>query len=233
MKMKRSITGVLLIISMLCAILFVGSTSLKVHAAGRLPKKNERAFIHIQFHEPGALDYIYSSEKMKKETEYAKKIATIKGIKYDKKTNTLTLSNFNRPKSELTIVGMGTKPTVKLVGKNRLRNIIFNAGSDSSGKMNSMTATFTGNGELALSNQYSAAIFADTGKIVFDKKVTVNAKSKNSSNGTIWIQWVKRGSGDGIKIKGKCNKRIMKDTTFTTGEYYSDCIKGAVKISKK
>lgn len=82
--------------------------------------------------------YIYSpSEKVKK----------IKGISYDKASNTLTLKNYKNAKRTLLAYNMGDDFKIKLIGSNELMYIGYNASGYNT------NLTFIGNGSIVLNRK--------------------------------------------------------------------------------
>lgn len=166
MRLSKKILGTLLCAMMLCGIFSV----IKANAAtGPNPGEHSCAYI-VGSDDETYNTYIFDGICAEYREFYLSDTkTTIKGVSYDKKTNTLTLDNCNVPHIEVN--EMGDDFTIKLIGNNTVTLlVVWGYGYGGS-------ATFTGNGTLNgkaiyLNAEKTKSVFAvkDNAKIILTSK---------------------------------------------------------------
>lgn len=151
----------------------------------------------------------------------------LKGMKYNKKTNTLTLKNVKAPKYTLYLNGMGTGFKIKVKGNNSLAGIYSNAASKYASN-----GTYTG-------KYYPSSVRIDgTGKLVLNKnKYNSSAISIYGSNSHSTLTITKKptvkmwayGTGDVINVY---STTVSKDTSAVKikGNVSDALYKASVKV---
>jgi hypothetical protein len=179
---------------------------LEVQAARTMPHRSEGRIYVRTGDESGSGGYEYfkaSSGKILKKT---------KGLSYNKKTNTLTIDNFNHPGWWILAKDMGdfkvvAKGTSKFAGINNKNSLIW-----------TNTLTIDGSGKLVLKGAAPClACDGTTASITIGKNVTINASATASSS----VMFVRRNgkiSGNKVfKISGNYSSGSVKrsSTTFS------------------
>ena len=143
----------------------------------------------------------------------SKAFKTLKGMSYNKKSNTLTLKNVKAPTYTLSLRGMGTGFKIKLVGKNSLAGIEseyatkYNSKGEFAGQYPS-SLTITGTGSLELNkNKYnyaaiSLSAYGTASKIVIDKKANLKLYAYGTSNVITASSTTQKKASAAVTIKG-------------------------------
>ena len=139
----------------------------------------------------------------------------VKGVTYNKGTNTLTLKNVSSSViSGISIKGMGKDFKIKLVGKNSIKHLTISASNSDKDPFTARptSVTFIGNGELTIKDNLpigpytSLEMYANGSKsqIIFSK----NAKVKVAKSAKCSIYVFGSRAKQGIVTRGKLNKKI-------------------------
>ncbi len=179
------------------------------------PNTGNSSLAYIQiFGVEGETDFLYA------DANYASaQITAVDGATYNKKTNTLTLSDFDAPDKTIQVNEMGSDFTIKLVGKNNIRGLkVWGFGYGGS-------CTITGKGTLNVNkdkakNEFGIILYAEDSASVLTiaKTCTVNAWADKAGNAVkVMGSTVKKN----IVIKGKSSAKIKtkKESTPTAAEY--------------
>ena len=144
---RKTLKHILTLLTICMFSLFLaGISRIPVSAAG--PHDDEGAYLGIEFADNTGMKYLYSSYSYYKTSK-------VNGATYDKKTNTLTLTNArygSRPYME--IWNMGSDFKVKLVGSNSIGYMVVLSWDGN----NSLTITGSGTLEANAAGTYDAPI---------------------------------------------------------------------------
>lgn len=141
------------------------------------------------------------------------KVEKVSGLSYDKKTNTLTIKNMNKPKWSLDINEMGSDFKLKVVGKNHLAGIrVWGFGYAGCMEM-------TGSGTLTLNKsqtrEYAITMMAEQSPAVLKvgKKVKLTAYTGKETKESIAIfdSTVKDTKKSIIFSNGASTKKVKKE----------------------
>lgn len=230
--MKKIIKAATLILGFAFCLSLCGFIGVKA-ANGPYEGKDSYAYINIGQEVIGQTEwgdkycdhYVYLSDNMKAEKDASKdygeyEMIENKNIKYNKKTNTLTLNNYTG--EEITVNMMGDDFKVELVGENTLEKLyVF---SDFYGG----SLTLTGNGTLNICggdyfNNEENALYGDSGLRLFCESRTDKTKLTIGKDVTLHVE------GDGtftyplIAVYGSNETKngIVLDGVKLKGSYIS------------
>ncbi len=251
--------GIILSFALAFTVLNPAGTA-KAAQNGPYNGKNTGGSIRISTHEAdwgGRATYVYAStavKQMLKENGNGT-VGTVKGASYNKKTNTLTLKNFNHPTFEIETTAMGSNFKIKLVGKNSAQLVRSFTGWTDNNKSYISSISFTGKGSLIVNknkkswNGNGIIVNAEytKSKLSFAKTCTVtaycNKAAMQDENGKVSYTGDK---GDAISLnlsslkknaissKGKLSKKVtVTKVNAESGLGYNYVIAGNPAYSKK
>ncbi len=146
---------------LLIGILVVIAPNLKANAQSKGPSEGEYAFSYISYGAKEDLITLWNADS-------SIEIGTVKGLTYDKKTNTITLSNLSGNKG-LYINEMGDDLKIVLEGKNSLgKLVVWGYGYGGS-------ATISGNGSLDIEEGLNLICEEAESNLTICKGVTITA----------------------------------------------------------
>ena len=187
--MKHVVMGTLLM-----ALVF-----LMIPASVALASKGTQDGSNIELNDPSKDEWnsIYNTW----DNEFSK----VKGVTYDKKTNTLTLSKYVNPNAELRLNDMGDDFKIKISGTNELKSIEANSGGWGCSIEVSGTGTLTVNKNREM----------DTAIRIYGKCISNSLKVKE---GAVLKVYKRNDENPSIQVEGKNKNTIsiagMADSAF-------------------
>lgn len=179
-------------------------------SAGNGPNPHPDSCAWVQVDNGTTSDFLYSVQ--------ADKISSVKGMSYDKATNTLTLNGFDNPKACIVTNEMGDDFTIKVTGTNHIQQI-YAWGYGYGGSV-----TLTGTGELVINEnkQVESSIYLQaegaSAQVKIASGLTLNAYSQTGYP-SVYID-SSSATKDGIVFEGNAsmNQKVVK-TKITTEKY--------------
>ena len=173
-KLFKQGLGLVLAVVMVLGLI-PGTTNLKAYATKEMPLSN--GYIYFQsVVSKMDFDFVYDAEGKHVPSK-------MKGISYDKSTNTLTLNNVSKALYELKIQGMGDL-TINLKGNNKLKDLDCGYTSVSA----RVTVTFAGNGKLTMNSKYQGEqvhgfilVCGPDAKLTIGKNVSMDINGTSSN----------------------------------------------------
>lgn len=195
-------------ITLLLAMMIILVMPMKVKAASTKGPSNGSCYIKVIKSEDDSTDVFFPQL-----VQNGGKVKKVSGLSYDKKTNTLTIKNMNKPKWSLDINEMGSDFKLKVVGTNHLARIrVWGFGYAGCMEM-------TGSGTLTLNksqtNEYAITMMAEQSQAVLKvgKKVKLTAYAGKDTKESIAIfdSTVKDTKKSIIFSNGASTKKVKKE----------------------
>ena len=199
-KMMAAVMSVVMAFTMAFALL-----PATVVDAAKGPAKGDESYAYICFFNDDGTDqtYLYISDFMKdmqKQQGVEANIRDVAGATYSKKTNTLTLNNYNKPGMYIGINMMGDDFKILLKGDNSIQNLAVYA------DMYGGSVTITGKGTLtcnknkkAAASVYGSGIFI--GAEMTKAKLTIDKTCTVTSYGNTYTGYAGDESGEYVEKK--------------------------------
>lgn len=153
----------------------------------------------------------------------------LKGMSYNQKNNTLTLSNVKAAKYTLSVNGMGTGFKIKLKGKNTLAGIYCQAASkysakgDWTGKYYPSSVTIDGKGSLALNKtKYNGSAITISGEgtrstLTITRNPTVKMWAYGTSNVINVSATTAPNVSKAVALNGALNQALIRSSVKVPG----------------
>ena len=234
-KIRKNIMQVLFVFAL--GIGMFGLSAAAFAAGAKGPNAGQDSFAYVKIYQNKTNIVLYGSKNYLSAT--SSKAGKIKGAVYSKKTNTLTLNNFNHPTYNIEVNEMGSDFKLVIKGKKnsvqsiRVWGYYYGGSLAISGKgtlkVNANKKSPDGHG-IHLNAEYTPSV------LTIAKDTTVKAWRSKTSDGKKGYPFFVEGttkSSKGITSKGKLSGKVKKTYHPESKKLYNYCINANTVTSKK